>query len=213
MTYLKRRASREKIRPSRGGNAKPRKVRFRLTDEQRELAAKAMEHLDKALAAARRKYPLQADMITACLDERITQLIPTFDPAKSSLSTWAINQVTYAVRDARRTDWYHETDLRAKNKLSMISLSHPAYDQGVETLGHSVEANNKDDSDRVAADETAEHILRPLPPLHRDMIRLYVKGYNMREISSMTEVSESRISQIFTACRALIRSRLEAMTA
>jgi RNA polymerase sigma factor (sigma-70 family) len=200
-------------------NARPRSP---LTPAQRELAAEAYRLAEPALSKACQRRPKHSDAIVAILSERITTLIPTFDPERASLQTWVINHVNFAVQDSlrrafndvdsishRRGGWNAAASLDGGLNVTRFHLRG---DQAPTLLELLPAPRAAGEAEREAA-ELADYLFQPLPARVREVYRLYTQGLTMAEIADQAGCSESRISQIFSIYRPLLRQRLDALSA
>lgn len=163
---------------------------MRLTDEQRELAAKAMEiasvHLDRVATRNRQSE----GVLRGVFHERIVGLIASFDPSKSSLKTWVHGQINYSILAASRVDWNHEGNgLRRVGRRRSVSIHRVSRD----AVEFQVEPASHDQSQ----EELAEHLLHVLPVEQREIYRMYAAGYTMQEIADRCGKSISAIGKMF----------------
>lgn len=177
--------------------AKPYKMRRRptaLTPEQQALAAEAWSCVEVAVMRLDRKFP--AACISAEVACRITRLIPTFDPRRSSLRTWAGIQARGAIRDAQRG--CHPAGARRRpSKHGTISLADLVLDPAV----------THDPPSEWVEMEAARHLLRGLRPDERDSVLCSIVGEEtVAAIGARHGVSESRASQLRTAALAWLRA-------
>lgn len=205
-------------------------VRKPLTPEEQELATRAWHHAYPTLVKLQRKHPGHADSIESAFGIRLTTLIPTFDPDKSSLETWSLNQLRFCVYDAARlkpNDVSPRTYRAGRNSGWEGTLSlYQIYDQsqcedrrrGRNGVGSAVTplgvvASPDGGADDRDADETREFLIHPLSARDRRLVRMYTDGHSMKEVGESLGVSESRVSQILSRARGLLALRRRALCA
>lgn len=220
-------------RPSRArkyrdrGENKQIKVRTALTPALQELATKAWHLGYPSLVRMQKRYPFHADTIEALFGERLTTLIPSFDACKSSLKTWVKNQMRGVLLDSLRRKfndvsptsyrkervggWNNDWSLHMSYVTEAGECGDDDYDV-TRSLIYRLAAPDPEGAERDAA-ETEDYLLQPLSRRDREVISRYAAGETMREIGEALGISESRVSQIHSACQPLLRSRLESLCA
>lgn len=172
---------------------KPRRKPERLTEEQQQLAAEAWGHVAAMAAEAERRYPATcASAEVAC---RIVRLIPTFNPDKKSLRSWAFMQALGAIKDAQR-DSLPAGGKRGRLIPKTGSLAAMVLDPTAVC----------DPPARWEEDEAARRWVRGLRPEERAAVLDSIVGEEpLSAIGERHGVSESRVSQLRTAAMEQIR--------
>jgi RNA polymerase sigma factor (sigma-70 family) len=174
------------------------KDREPLTAELQRLAETAWQYVDRRAAEVDRDW---RDVgVTAAVAERIVTLIPTFDPAKSSLQTWAQRQAHFAIGDAARAA-RRPGYRRSSGCPSNISLDAERWmadpSEGHRPVTLHNEIGESDPVPEFEHAEAARHLLRGLRPDERHVVwGHYVEGRTLKDLAADIGVSESRASQI-----------------
>lgn len=138
--------------------------------------------------------------------------LPAFDPGRGlKLSTFMEARIRGAILDFERSN--DETTNRTHTyKVKVTSLSHEAtdsqrrfgYDGCIEPVSNQAQA----EIDYRNGLEGLEELIRPLLPLEKTVFRLrFIEDKTMYEIGNLVGLSESRISQMFSACFKQIAAR------
>jgi hypothetical protein len=140
-----------------------RRDREPLTPEQSETVERAVPAVDPVVRAYERRYPGLAFRSEAYM--RLVTLVKEYDPALSSLDSWAAGHAAYACKDVLREEL--ETSAhRPRRRVRMLPLDATAGDGEPYWMKF---ADRHDDTAEIDSEDAAEHIVRPLPGRYRDI--------------------------------------------
>lgn len=165
--------------------------RKKLTPEQAELAAEAWKY-GQILAG---KF---AETCLAKLDYdgpvalRLVEKIPSFDPAKSSLKTWAYNQAWYACMDVRRTQISPTVRRVNKRRAKIISIHFVVDGVRPEEVLVAPESDPE-----IDIDDEVLRLLSPLDKKSRVIVHAAIAmGRRQKDVAIQLGFHESWISQV-----------------